>query len=81
MIYVLDTPLRRSCFDTQKQLPYQLLSDPQRTLIGALGAADGNKTKRSHFVFEKGGKLVDKRMPVKPADRCVPLFVLLFLLH
>ena len=57
-------------------MPYQLLSDPQRTLIGALGAADGNKTKRSHFVFEKGGKLLDKKIPVKPADRWVPSFVL-----
>jgi len=36
-----------------------------------LGAAEGNKTKRSHFVFEKGGKLVDKKIPVKPNDRYV----------
>lgn len=57
----------------KKQLPYQLLSDPQRGLIGALGAADGNKTKRSHFVFEKGGQLLDMKMPVKPADRYVAL--------
>lgn len=56
---------------SKKQLPYQLLSDPQRTLIGALGAAEGNKTKRSHFVFDKGGKLLDKKIPVKPADRHV----------
>ena len=55
----------------QKQLPYPLISDPKRSLIGVLGAADGNRTKRSHFVFEKGGKLLDKKMPVKPADRFV----------
>lgn len=55
----------------QKELPYPLLSDPKRTLIGALGAADGAKTKRSHFVFSKGGKLLDKKMPVKPVDRYV----------
>ena len=55
----------------KKQLPYQLLSDPQRMLISALGAADGNKTKRSHFVFEHGGKLLDKKIPVKPAERYV----------
>ena len=55
----------------QKQLPFHLLSDPNRVLIGALGAADGNKTKRSHFVFEKGGKLIHKKMPLKPADRYV----------
>ena len=39
--------------------------------IGALGAAEGNKTKRSHFVFEKGGKLVDKKIPVKHNERYV----------
>ncbi|KAF9223016.1 AhpC-TSA-domain-containing protein [Gyrodon lividus] len=63
-----DSPAAQTKWQTKKQLPYQLLSDPKRTLIGALGAADGNKTKRSHFVFEKGGTLVDKKMPVKPVD-------------
>ncbi|KIJ60814.1 hypothetical protein HYDPIDRAFT_183459 [Hydnomerulius pinastri MD-312] len=63
-----DTPAAQTKWQTKKQLPYQLLSDPTRTLIGALGAADGKKTKRSHFVFEKGGKLVDIKMPVKPVD-------------
>lgn len=46
-----------------------MISDPERKLITALGAADGGKTKRSHFIFEQGGKLVDKKNPVKPADR------------
>ena len=53
----------------QKELPYPLLSDPKRVLITALGAGEGGKTKRSHFIFEKGGKLVDKKIPVKPAER------------
>jgi hypothetical protein len=52
----------------QKSLPYPLLSDRKRVLIGALGAADGAKTKRSHFVFGKDGTLLDKKLPVKPAD-------------
>lgn len=56
----------------QFTLPYALLSDRQRVLIKALGAADGKKTKRSHFIFEKGGKLLDRKIPVKPADRSVP---------
>ena len=60
-----------SYWHIQKELPYPLLSDPQRTFIKALGAGTGNKTTRSHFVFEKGGKLVDRRVPVKPADRLV----------
>ncbi|KAF8129483.1 AhpC-TSA-domain-containing protein [Boletus edulis] len=63
-----DSPTAQTKWQTKKLLPYPLLSDPQRTLISALGAADGNKTKRSHFVFEKGGKLLDKKIPVKPAD-------------
>jgi hypothetical protein len=37
-------------------------------LIKAL-TGGGAKTARSHFIFEKGGKLVDKKIPVKPADR------------
>ena len=37
-------------------------------LIKAL-TGGGVKTARSHFIFEKGGKLVEKKIPVKPADR------------
>lgn len=55
----------------QKELPYSLLSDRKRVLITALGAGEGGKTKRSHFIFAKGGKLVEKRIPVKPVDRSV----------
>lgn len=58
------------CGALQKELPYPLLSDPKRVLIAALGAGEGGKTKRSHFVFEKGGKLLEKKLPVKPVDRC-----------
>ncbi|KAF8687867.1 hypothetical protein AX14_003579 [Amanita brunnescens Koide BX004] len=63
-----DTPSAQVKWQAKKELPYHLLSDRNRVLIGALGAADGARTKRSHFVFEKGGKLVDKKMPVKPND-------------
>ncbi|PCH38970.1 AhpC-TSA-domain-containing protein [Wolfiporia cocos MD-104 SS10] len=63
-----DSPSAQTKWQTKKNLPYPLLSDPKRTLISALGAGEGGKTKRSHFVFEKGGKLVDKKIPVKPAD-------------
>ncbi|OAX37599.1 AhpC-TSA-domain-containing protein [Rhizopogon vinicolor AM-OR11-026] len=72
-----DAPTAQSKWQTKKQLPYPLISDPKRSLIGVLGAAEGNRTKRSHFVFEKGGKLVDKKMPVKPADS--PRFALEFI--
>ncbi|KAK2467572.1 hypothetical protein APHAL10511_000427 [Amanita phalloides] len=63
-----DTPSAQTKWQTKKVLPYHLLSDSNRILISALGAGGGGKTKRSHFIFEKGGKLVDKKIPVKPND-------------
>ncbi|KAI0087206.1 thioredoxin-like protein [Irpex rosettiformis] len=63
-----DSPTAQSKWQTKKELPYPLISDPKRQLIKALGAANGAKTIRSHFIFEKGGKLVDKKNPVKPAE-------------
>ncbi|KAJ2935969.1 hypothetical protein H1R20_g1125, partial [Candolleomyces eurysporus] len=62
------TPLSVVAYIFQKELPYPLISDPKRVLVAALGAAEGGKTKRSHFVFAKGRKLVDKKIPVKPVD-------------
>ncbi|KAF9459257.1 peroxiredoxin Q [Collybia nuda] len=63
-----DSPTAQTKWQTKKELPYPLISDPKRILISALGAGEGGKTKRSHFVFEQGGKLLDKKIPVKPAD-------------
>lgn len=63
-----DAPAAQTKWQTKKELPYHLLSDRNRILIGALGAGEGGKTKRSHFIFEKGGILVEKVMPVKPND-------------
>lgn len=63
-----DKPQAQDKWSTKKELQYTLLSDPERKLITALGAGEGGKTKRSHFVFAPGGKLVDKKMPVKPVD-------------
>ncbi|KAJ7454513.1 AhpC-TSA-domain-containing protein [Mycena latifolia] len=63
-----DTPAAQSKWQTKKELPYPLLSDRKRVLITALGAGEGGKTKRSHFIFAKGGKLVDKKVPVKAGD-------------
>ena len=55
----------------QKEFQYSLLSDPDRVFIAALGAKDPKtgKTKRAHYIFAKGGKLVDKKLPVTPGDR------------
>lgn len=64
-----DSTNAQSKWQSKKNLSYSLLSDPKRIFIAALGAADKHKTKRSHFIFEKGtGKLIDKKNPVKPAD-------------
>ncbi|KAI0717934.1 AhpC-TSA-domain-containing protein [Fomitopsis betulina] len=63
-----DSPAAQTKWQAKKELPYPLLSDPKRVLITALGAGEGGKTKRSHFIFEKGGKLLEKKVPVKPAD-------------
>jgi len=63
-----DTPAAQSKWQTKKELPYPLLSDRKRVLITALGAGEGGKTKRSHFIFAKGGKLIDKKIPVKAGD-------------
>ncbi|KAJ2935782.1 hypothetical protein H1R20_g1311, partial [Candolleomyces eurysporus] len=59
-----DTSTAQAKWQTKKELPYP-------SLIAALGAAEDGKTKRSHFVLRKGGKLVVKKIPVKPVDRCV----------
>ncbi|KAG5650468.1 hypothetical protein H0H81_012142 [Sphagnurus paluster] len=63
-----DKPAAQTKWQTKKELPYALISDPKRVLITALGAGEGGKTKRSHFIFEKGGKLLERKMPVKAAD-------------
>jgi len=63
-----DKPAAQAKWQAKHTLPYSLLSDPERVLIKALGAGEGGKTQRSHFIFEKGGKLVEKQLPVRAAD-------------
>jgi peroxiredoxin Q/BCP len=73
--YATSTTKRHKPFiATQKDFPYPLLSDPDRVLIAALGAKNTQgKTKRGHFIFAKGGKLVERKLPVSPGDRYVIL--------
>lgn len=54
-------------FQTKQNLPYDLLSDPKRTLIGYLGAkkTPQSGTIRSHWVFVNG-KLKFKRVKISP---------------
>ncbi|KAH9965315.1 thioredoxin-like protein [Russula dissimulans] len=63
-----DKPEAQKKWRLKKEFPYPLLSDPDRVLIAALGAKDAGKTKRGHFIFAKGGKLVDRKLPVSPKD-------------
>ncbi|KAL1743336.1 thioredoxin-like protein [Schizophyllum fasciatum] len=63
-----DKPTAQAKWQAKKALPFSLLSDPSRVLIRALGADKGGKTARSHFVFARDGKLLDRKMPVKPVD-------------
>ncbi|KAF8504540.1 thioredoxin-like protein [Russula emetica] len=63
-----DKPEAQKKWQLKKEFPYPLLSDPDRVLIAALGAKDAGKTKRGHFIFAKGGKLVEKKLPVSPGD-------------
>lgn len=62
-----DKPSAQSKWKAKKSLPYALLSDPERSLIGPLTGTTG-KTLRSHFIFNAQGRLVEKRIPVKPAE-------------
>ncbi|KAI0277048.1 thioredoxin-like protein [Russula aff. rugulosa BPL654] len=65
-----DKPEAQKKWQLKKEFPYPLLSDPDRVLIAALGAKDAGsgRTKRGHFIFAKGGKLVEKKLPVSPGD-------------
>jgi peroxiredoxin Q/BCP len=65
-----DKPEDQKKWKIKKEFQYSLLSDPDRVFVAALGAKDpkSGKTKRAHFIFAKGGKLVDKKLPVTPAD-------------
>jgi len=65
-----DKPEDQKKWKVKKEFQYSLLSDPDRVFVAALGAKDPKvgKTKRAHFIFAKGGKLVDKKLPVSPAD-------------
>ncbi|GAB7365259.1 hypothetical protein MBLNU230_g6342t1 [Neophaeotheca triangularis] len=54
-----DSPSANSSFKTKQNLPYTLLSDPQASLIGAIGFKKSPKgTQRGVFVVDKAGKVL-----------------------
>jgi len=64
-----DKSAAQAKWQTKKELPYPLLSDPTRAFISAIGAGSTTKTTRSHFIFEKGtGRLIDKKVPVSAKE-------------
>ena len=62
-----DNVTRQKNFQTKQSLPYDLLSDPNRELIGILGCKKTPQSGiiRSHFVFFNG-KLKFQRIKVSP---------------
>ncbi|SCZ88518.1 BZ3500_MvSof-1268-A1-R1_Chr2-1g04463 [Microbotryum saponariae] len=61
-----DKPGAQMNWKKAKNLPYTLLSDPKKELLSRLGATDAKK--RCHWVIEKGGRLAEQDIGVKPAS-------------
>ncbi|POY75107.1 nuclear thiol peroxidase [Rhodotorula taiwanensis] len=61
-----DKPTAQLKWKSKHELGYSLLSDPKHTLLSKLGWSEKNK--RCHWVIEKGGKLAEAKLGVKPAD-------------
>ncbi|GAA5902641.1 hypothetical protein JCM6882_009340 [Rhodosporidiobolus microsporus] len=61
-----DKPSAQMSWKSKHELKYSLLSDPEAELLKKLGATE--KEKRCHWVIEKGGKLLEAKIGVKPAD-------------
>ncbi|GAA5896766.1 hypothetical protein JCM8208_007081 [Rhodotorula glutinis] len=61
-----DKPTAQNKWKTKHTLGYKLLSDPEGELLGQLGQTADKK--RCHWVIEKGGKLLEAKHGVKPAD-------------
>ncbi|KAL6944762.1 hypothetical protein ACO0RG_001512 [Hanseniaspora osmophila] len=65
-----DKPAENLKFKQELDLPFHLLSDPERKLIHLLKASnkDNTKTVRSHFVWDNNGKLIHENIQVSPDD-------------
>jgi thioredoxin-dependent peroxiredoxin len=53
-----DSAAANTNFKTKQSLNYELLCDTGRSLIGAIGLKEGDKTKRGVFVVDKKGKVL-----------------------
>ncbi|GAA5935669.1 hypothetical protein JCM1841_004938 [Sporobolomyces salmonicolor] len=61
-----DKPSAQSSWKSKHELGYSLLCDPEQKLLKELGATEAQK--RCHWILEKGGKLLEAKIGVKPAD-------------
>ncbi|GAA5824106.1 hypothetical protein JCM5353_006146 [Sporobolomyces roseus] len=61
-----DSPKAQSNWKTKNNFKYDLLCDPDSKLMKRLGCTDS--VRRAHFIIEKGGKLLEAKVGVKPAD-------------
>ncbi len=70
----MDTPAELKSWHTQHNLQYDLLSDPDKQAINALGAGDNSLfglipmggAKRSYWVIDDSGILIDMQIGVTP---------------
>jgi len=71
-----DTPETLAKWREKKELPFDLLSDPEHTVLEKLGAWGEKKLYgkvyfgviRSHFIIDESGKLAAQKIKVSPAD-------------
>jgi len=61
-----DSPKSLKSWKTSKNFQYHLLSDKETALLSKIGWTQGKK--RCHWVIEKGGKILESALGVKPAD-------------
>ncbi|KAG2424230.1 hypothetical protein HYH02_015215 [Chlamydomonas schloesseri] len=60
-----DEPAAQAGWKAEHGLPYPLLSDTTKQVLGSLGAlTPENKIKRCHFVIAKGGKVEDAQVGI-----------------
>lgn len=70
-----DTPAELKAWQQQKNLPYDLLSDPDHTMLEGWGVWGTSlvlftlpMAQRTSWVIDENGIIVDKQVPVSPKD-------------
>lgn len=66
-----DTPAENLAFQKKFDFPFDLLSDTERAMgvaYGAADAADASHARRISYLIDGGGKVAKVYDPVKPAE-------------